>query len=314
MAINKHSLEKTFTVAVEGGNISCRLYEPHEKDAMTRPPLIALHGGPGGSHAGMYDALHSLCDNRPTVFYDQLGSHFSPAKMTPGLMRIERFADEVVQIVKARSFDRVILLGHSWGAAVAVEFALTHPEKTAGLILSAPLLSTPRWVADCNALLQNLPPKMLEAIRRCEANGATGSAEYREADRFFSKRHYCRLDNPPAAMEKHRSKRNAEIYNAMWGPSEFTCAGTLKDLDYFPRLREIAAPVLIVCGEYDTATPGTMEEARALMQNTELSVIPDSGHAVYVDGHEKYLAAVRRFLSEKVDPRPSGPKTALPRP
>ena len=304
MSINKHSLEKTGNVAVEGGEISYRLYEPHDKVAANRTPLIVLHGGPGGSHAAMYDSLNSLADDRSVIFYDQLGSHFSPAEMTPDLMRVDRFAEEVTSLINALSLDKAILLGHSCGGAVATEFTLSHPEKVAGLILSAPLLSTQRWVDDCNILLSELPPDMQDTIRICEENGMTNSEEYKAANKFFCKQHYCRTENPPAFMEKHREKMNWSLYNAMWGPSEFSCHGNLKDVDYFPRLHEIEMPVLLVCGEYDTATPVTMRDAQERIKHATLKIIPNSGHAIHVDGNESYLAAISAFLSKEIDMKP----------
>ncbi len=301
MPSNKHSLEKTGQVAVEGGEISFRLYEPHDKRAMKRTPLIVLHGGPGGSHAAMYDSLNGLADNRPVVFYDQLGSHFSPAEMTPDLMRVDRFAEEATCLMKALSLEKAVLFGYSWGATVATEFTLNHPEKVAGLILAAPLLSTQRWIDDCNILLSALPSDMQDAIRICEKNGTTDSEEYKAANKFFSRRHYYRTENPPAFMEKHEGKMNLSLYNAMWGPSEFSCHGSLKDVDYFPRLHEIQAPTLLLCGEYDTATPAAMGDAQHMIKNATLKIIPNSGHAMHVDDNQSYLAAMDDFLSKSID-------------
>lgn len=315
MAINNHSLEKTGTVAVEGGAIAYRLYEPHDEMAERRTPLVILHGGPGASHAGIYDSLNALADGRPAVFYDQLGSHFSPAKMTPELMRVERFADELGCLVKALSLEKPVILGHSWGGTVALEFVLNNPGKAGGLILSGPLIATRPWIGDCNALLRNLPQDAQDTIRRCEADGTTDSREYAEADKIFAKRHYCRRDDPPAFGKKHRKKMNFEVYRSMWGPSEFSCTGSLRDIDYFPRLHEIALPTLIVCGEHDTATPETMARAQGLIRGADLKVIPDAGHASYVDGNEAYLSAVNSFLTQKIDRRPSAaPRSSRPHP
>ena len=321
MAINKHTLEKTGTVAVEGGDVAYRLYVPHDKIAAARTPLIVIHGGPGASHAALYDGLNKLADDRPVVFYDQLGSYFSPAAMTPHLMRTERFADELGQVMAALGIENAALLGHSWGGVIATEFALKHPERVTGLVLSSPLLSTPRWMTDCNDLLDKFPKEMREIVRRCEAEGTTDSPEYEAADNDFSARHYCRTVPLPGVIAAHKNKRNQHVYNTMWGPSEFTALGTLKDLDLFPRLHEIAAPAILICGEHDTATPAAMRDAAKLMQNAEVSVLKDCSHAAYLENNEAYLGEVSRFLSAAIDtpisrcknPGISRPK-GLPRP
>ena len=82
VAINQHSLENVDRVAVPGGWIQFREYQPHDDLAAAGVPLIVTHGGPGGSSTGLYDALHGLADHRPVIFYDQLGSKNSPANLT----------------------------------------------------------------------------------------------------------------------------------------------------------------------------------------------------------------------------------------
>jgi len=311
MGLNKHSLEKTGQVAVEGGTITYRYYEPHNPEAAKRTPLIAIHGGPGGSHAGMYDALHELADTRPVIFYDQLGSHFSPAEMTPELMRVPRFVDELKCLVDALGIEKADLLGHSWGGTIAALFAMDNPDRVEKLILSAPLLSTPRWIADCNKLLDKFPQEIIDTMRRCEADGTTGSPEYEAADEIFSKQHYCRTDPAPEAVAKHRSKTNKLVYGTMWGPSEFTSLGTLRDLDIWPRLHEIATPTLLICGEYDTATPATMKDAQAEIAGAKVVVIPDAAHGIYVDNNAAYIKAVNDFLASEAAP---AAKPAFPAP
>jgi len=68
-----------------------------------------------------------LAPRRPVIFYDQLGSLKSPVKNAGQ---------------RLGTFD---LLGHSWDGALAVEYALKHPERVHRLVLASPLLSTPLW-------------------------------------------------------------------------------------------------------------------------------------------------------------------------
>ncbi|QNJ25370.1 esterase family protein [Synechococcus sp. SYN20] len=113
MAINRHSLEQVQFVSVDGGAIQVRVYQPHADKALMRTPLLVTHGGPGGSSIGLYDALNQLADQRPVIFYDQLGSISSPAELSPKQMTLERFASEPLQILDQLHLKRVHLLGHS---------------------------------------------------------------------------------------------------------------------------------------------------------------------------------------------------------
>jgi proline iminopeptidase len=303
MAMNKYSLEKSGTVAVDGGDIGYRYYEPHNPKYKKRAPVVLIHGGPGGSHIGMFDALSALAETRPVIGYDQLGSYLSPAKIDDDLIKVARFTEEPRYLLDALGVEKAVLLGHSWGGVIISEFALKYPDRVAGLIYSSPLISTQRWVDDCNGLLAQLPPEMQKTIRECEAAGTTDSQAYKDADNYFGKRHFSRAAKPASLVGASGKRSNRDIYNAMWGPSEFTHSGTLGQLDLFPRLKELTAPTLIVCGEYDTATPAYMQEVQGEIKGARLSVIKDAGHAVFSDGNKAYLQAIKSYLKEEVDRR-----------
>jgi hypothetical protein len=153
MAWHQHSLETVAMVAVPGGDIQYRYYRPHNDEAAARTPLLITHGGPGGSSIGLYDALHSIADQRPLICYDQLGSCCSPADLSADQMTLSRFAVEPLRLLDALELGTVHLLGHSWGGTVMAQFALRHPHRVSGLVLSSPLLSTARWLADATLLL-----------------------------------------------------------------------------------------------------------------------------------------------------------------
>src|SRR5687768_11089160 len=62
--------EREWMVPVEGGRIYVRV---NGKLDGSRPPLVLVHGGPGGTHRGLLDALE-LADQRAIILYDQLDS------------------------------------------------------------------------------------------------------------------------------------------------------------------------------------------------------------------------------------------------
>ncbi len=298
MSVMKHFLEKTGMVAVEGGEIAYRLYVPVASDKEIATPLIFSQGGPGGCGMAAYDRIHPLANDRPVLFYDQLGSYYSPADLKPEHMRLERFASEIGCLMDALGFEKAHLLGQSFGAAIMTQYTVFNPDRVAGLILSGPYLSTSRWIADCHILLQELPEEMQATIKRCEADGLTDSDAYKEANSFFWKKHVHRRDPSPDNMDYYRRKglHNDALYNQMWGPSEFTCTGTLKDMDLFPYLHEIKVPTRLICGEFDTARQETVRDAASRIERADVIVLPSSGHSGAVDSRDDYLAAVQSFF------------------
>lgn len=112
-------------------------------------PLLLLHGGPGAPSYYL-ESLAALADERPVVFYDQLGCGRSDKPSDPTLWRVDRFVEELGQIREALDLAEVHLLGHSWGTMLATDYMLTRPKGVTSLILASPSLSIPRWIEDAN--------------------------------------------------------------------------------------------------------------------------------------------------------------------
>lgn len=290
-------IETSKTVSVPGGEVRvfCLSHDTTPADAI---PLVYIHGGPGGTHGTAKKYLAPLAERFPLYFYDQLGSYHSPAPFSDELMRPERFTEELHAILTAHTIPRALLLGHSWGACIAIDYALTHPDRVAGVHLSSPLISTPRWIADANALLDNLPDDMCEAIRYHEEAGTTDDPAYiRAADEFYN-RHFCRLDPWPQDILDSFPKTNKALYTGMWGPSEFRCTGTLKTHDRFPDLPRLTMPVMLTAGRYDEARPETMEDAAALIPDSRVTIFEHSAHVAYIEESDAYRAAIAAFMAE----------------
>ncbi len=90
---------------------------------------------------------------------------------------------------------------------------------------------------------------------------------------------------------------NHDCYGTMWGPSEFSCTGTLKDYDCAERLHEIKVPTLFTCGEYDEATPAACSDFAAMLPGAEVAVIEDASHLAFNEKRAEYMALMRDFIS-----------------
>ncbi len=261
-------------------------------------PLLVLHGGPGATHDYL-EPLAALADERPVVFYDQLGCGNSDRPDDPALWTVERYVREVGEVRDALGLERVHLLGQSWGGALAAEYVLSaESEGVESLILSAPLLDADRWVADQRVNLAAFPEEMQEAVREAEATGNFDSPEYQDAMADYYSRHVCRTDPWPECLNRTFEKISLPVYLGMWGPSEFTCTGSLRTFNVTGRLGEIPVPVLFTCGEHDEAPPATMAYFQGLVPGSELKVFEGASHEHHLEETDAYLAAVREFMRQ----------------
>lgn len=279
---------------VPGGKIWYRM----AGDDLAGTPLLVLHGGPGATSSYL-ENLDVLSDERPVVFYDQLGGGRSEKPDDISLWTIERFVDELAAVREALSLERLVILGQSWGALLAAAYLLARgTEGVRGLILSAPLLNVPQWIDDQRKLLRQMPHEIRNAVNDAEVSGNFDSDAYQAAMDVYYRRHLCRLAPWPECLTRTFEEMGAQVYKTMWGPSEFTCTGTLASVNLLPQLKELDVPVLITCGRYDEATPATCQEYCNHIPGAQLAVFEEASHSHHLEQAEHYFAVVRNFLTQ----------------
>ncbi|TWD91578.1 proline iminopeptidase [Neobacillus bataviensis] len=279
-------------IEVTGGRVWYQKFDRNGKGT----PLVVLHGGPGSSCFSL-QGLKELSKDRPVILYDQLGCGRSDRPTDKSLWRIERFVEELAQVRTALNLDEVHILGHSWGTTLAAAYTLTQPVGIKSIIFSSPCLSAPLWEQDQKRNLKELPTEVQDTIKRCEENGTTDSEEFEAAIEVFCKHFVNRLEKKPEWLEKRPKEYwNSEVYNIMWGPSEFTVLGNLKEFDCTPQLKDITCPTLYTCGRFDEATPETTEYYSSLSPNSKFFVFEKSAHMAYIEEPEEYLSVMGEFL------------------
>ena len=284
-------------IPVNGGEVWYRVVG--DGDAI---PLLTLHGGPGAGHDYL-ESLEALADERPVIFYDQLGCGLSDQPDDPSLWRIERFVREVDEVRDALQLGRVHLLGQSWGGWLAIEYMLSKPSGIVSLTLASTSSSTSQFVREANKLIDELPPDMRDAIRQGDREGIFDSPEYVRAMDEFYHRHVCRLDPWPDPMLRTGANLEGnQVYLTMNGPNEFTVIGNLTDWDRTDRLGEIQVPTLITVGRYDEIPPTCAETMRAGIPESEMRIFEHSGHCAHLEEAEAYMPVLRDFL-QRVETR-----------
>ncbi len=285
-----HDIEGTITVP--GGEVWYRIAGADAPGV----PLLVIHGGPGAPHNYLGN-LAALADERPVVFYDQLGGGRSSRPDDPSLWQVERFVAQLAVVRQALGLARINLLGQSWGAMLAVEYLLGGGKDVDHLVLSAPLLSSPLWIADQRKLLAAMPQEVQDAVVTAEAGGGYETAAYQDAVALYYQKHLCRLDPWPEPLLQTFEGLGMQVYLTMWGPSEFTCTGTLQQADVTPGLSGINVPTLLTCGRYDEATPATVAQFCRLIPDARMQIFEEASHEHHLEQPDLYLAAVREFLA-----------------
>lgn len=258
-------------------------------------PLLLLHGGPGFT-SDYFRPLEVLADERPVIFYDQLGGGRSDRPQDTLLWKIDRFVEELSILRKELKLDTVHLLGHSWGTMLATQYMLQSPSGIKSLILASPCISTEKWLNDTNNLRKQMPQAIQDTLRLHEERGTVTSPSYLKATEEFYKRYVCRIPYTKD-VQKSFDDQGVAVYNTMWGNNEFTSTGNLKNFDRTEVLSQLTMPVLFTCGQFDEATPATTRWYADQVKNSEFEMIADAAHMTMNEKPQEYAKIIREFIN-----------------
>jgi proline iminopeptidase len=265
--------------------------------------VLLLHGGPGSTHE-YFETFDNYFPGASIeyYYYDQLGSWFSDQPDDPSLYTVERFTDEVEQVRKALGLDKdnFYLLGHSWGGILAIEYALAHPGKLKGLVISNMMASAPAYNAYAqNVLAPQMDPAVLAEVRKLEAEGKTDDPRYMELlIPHFYERHILRrpLAELPEPVLRSFGHLNQKIYKPMQGPSELGVSGLLANWDRFDDLERIDVPTLVIGARYDTMDPAHMKKMAQRLPQGQFLYCENGSHSTMYDDAGCYFDGLLKFL------------------
>lgn len=290
--------EKELMVPVEGGKVYVRLNGQAHTD---KPPVIFIHGGPGGTHNG-FAAMTTLADDRMVIMYDQLDSGKSEQPNDPANWRVERFVESIETIRESLQIPRWHVVGHSWGSALALEYSARYPDRIVSTVLGGTFISTPHWIMDAKLLVKAAPVSVQTTLQQCESSKPPEDAICSAAYTQLYSIHYTPAAPVQAKLDYLKTVGgngfNPLIYNKMWGPSEFSSTGVLKHYDAVHLLADInPANTLFMIGQYDSARIDTVQDYLKLAPGAELAVIPGGAHGFYSDRPSITQAVLMSWLT-----------------
>jgi pimeloyl-ACP methyl ester carboxylesterase len=131
-------------------------------------------------------------------------------------------------------------------------------------------------------------------------------AAYEIAGMAFMRRHVCRMPLSLILCQDYLA-RNQQVYETMWGPSEFFATGVLADWNVESRLGEIDVPTLILSGRYDEATPAHMQRLLDGIPGSQWTILEHSAHLTFFEEADRYSELLTTFL-DRVE---AGPAAAV---
>lgn len=249
-----------------------------------RPMLVIIHGGPTWDHSYLLAAA-GLVDVAYVVFFDLRGCGRSPmdVELQPDLV-----ADDVAALIRREGAERADVLGFSYGGGVAMRVAEQHPQAVRRLILA----STTAY-GDFEVRV----PADRAALRRevdWSAPDTDGSLsrDLAEADLPVL---IWRLDRADEWRAVVRNVRFSSAWNRPYAEGKLKPA---RPPDAPGMLDRWGGPVLILHGEHDMVFPPEVaHRLHAALPGSELAIVAEAGHMAHFDNAERWLGALRAFLT-----------------
>lgn len=261
-------------------------------------PLLVVHGGPGLPHYYL-SSLERLADERPVIFWDQLGCGNSDRPSDTGLWTMERSVAEMDAVVRSLGLDAFHIFGNSWGGMLAQQYVLDVASGAVSLTISNSTASIPLFADNVIRLKSELDAATQDAIDRHEAAGTTNSAEYQAAIMTWNETYLCRSLPWPTDLYQAFQNMGTEIFTTMFGPSDFHIVGTIRDWDVIDRLPEITMPTLLLAGRYDECSPDHMREMHRHIKGSRFEFFDNSAHLPFIEEPERFDSVLRGFLRQQ---------------
>jgi proline iminopeptidase len=283
-----------------------------------KTPVVFLHGGPGvPDMRGDSEYFGRLAKDGFDVYvYDGLGSGMSSRLEDPRGYTLGRDVADLEQIRRKIGAERVMLVGHSYGANLAAAYAASHPDRVAKMVLSSPgdpspeaggtsmtFRLTTKQKIGVYALL--LPPRPMLAYALLQVNPKAARAFAGDAemdarfDRVYNRTRpalHCRDEPPGPTLHGLGFYANQYPQSATRRPS----------VDFLPGLSGRGIPTLVIKGNCDYESWSSAVAYLRALPEAELAYLRGAGHNAYQDEPKLYMDAVRTFLTGR--PLPHAPR------
>lgn len=253
------------------------------------PEVVVLHGGPGAHHDYLLPGFDALSTGRTLIYYDQRGGGQSAVARDVPVGWHEQVAD-LEALREQWGLERLDLLGYSWGALLAMLYAVTHPARVSSLALvsPAPAAKQERLVYETALAARNATPELLAARRALQESGLRSSDLPAYNQRLFELAVSGYFHDPARARDLTPFRVTGRTQQEVWS--------SLGDnFDLRPQLATLQLPAIVVHGD-DDPIPLSTAEATARALKAPCVVLPECGHVPYVEALPELVAALDPFL------------------
>src|SRR5450432_3247445 len=274
-------------------------------------PLIIIPGGPGGAHLG-YRSFDSLAKDNEIIYFDAFGRGKSDTAKDVKEYTLARDIEDIEGLRIALHFDRLNVLGHSYGGLVAQGYAIKYPSHVSHLILANTFHSFIMWQENddnSNHEIKTNYPEVWDSLMKIREMGAVSSDPAHQElygrvpygflyaynpDNFRQKSVVTTGPTNIALQSPYPNPFNSKLYYQMVGrDGDFIVGNDIGHFDFRKQLKDLKMPILIVAGRYDrVAVPWMQVQYKKFCPQAKFVMFEKSGHNPQVEEPEKELPLI----------------------
>lgn len=266
-------------------------------------PIIVIHGGPDFSHSYLLPDMDRLSDSFYLIYYDQRGRGRSTQNVQVEDVTIRSEIEDLESLRRYLGLDSIVVLGHSWGGLLAMEYAVRYPDFVSHLIL---MNAAPASHEDYILFRQELARKRgfgdVETLK-----ALLSSTQYQEGDLETDAKYYklhfkVTLREPEhltRVIQNLRLNMNKEgilkaraiekrLYDETWFLGEY---------NLLPLLKRIGSPTLVLHRGYDFIPIDIAARIAQAIPEARLVVLEECGHFSYLECPDQVQKEIVDFLA-----------------
>lgn len=228
------------------------------------PLTVVLTHGLAASEATWAGQVPALAQHHRVLTWDLRGHGRSDAAPAP--CTVGDLATDLRHVLEVAGVERAVVLGHSAGGVVAMQFALDHPQRTAGLVLVG-------TASECNT----------------------------RARQFYEDLAAIAEERGMEAVQRRLGVSAEQASQAPTDPATFAhVARAMASLNVAPltsRLGEIRCPAQMIVGEKDFLGAGGSVILHRNIAGSRLAIVPERGHGIFLEDPASFNALVLDFLA-----------------
>ena len=261
--------------------------------------VVVVHGFQGFGMSYMLPDLLPLARNRVLIFFDQRGDGSSSAVEDTAQLGLQARVRDLEALRRHFGLGRLTLLGHSGGAAVALQYAVEHPNRVERLVLVAPPppVRHPFGEQTMRTFLPRLDSATWARMNTLQTSLATAEDPVRVCQEITGTmlRHAYFAD--PARVEHMQGDFCASVPERLrTQPVRSAHFQQSLPADWRPHVRTVSTPTLLLHGDHDAIPVAASRAWAEALPDAGLIVITGADHLPWIEQPRQFFSAVDQFL------------------